>query len=208
MTDAEVRNDPTAELRSNPQTWLERYGDALYTFALARVRLADVAEDLVQETLLAAWRGRDTFRGSSSEKTWLTAILKRKIVDWLRRRIRIRNAAVTETGPDDFTDALFTRRGKWKVPPPQWDRDNPTSPMERAEFWTALHTCLGKLPSRLHDVFVLRYLDEVAGEEACQELGLTPSNLWVMLHRARLRMWACLSENWFCDEPPREGMAQ
>ncbi|QEL17755.1 sigma-70 family RNA polymerase sigma factor [Limnoglobus roseus] len=204
MTDADVMTGPTTDPGSDPRAWLDRHGDALYRFALARVRRADVAEDLVQETLLSAWRGREGFRGTSSEQTWLTAILKRKVIDWLRHRIRER---VTDLGPDGFTDSLFTRRGDWKVPPARCDRGSPTTPLERDEFWATLHACLGKLPSRLHDVFVLRYLDEVAGDAACRELGLTPSNLWVMLHRARLRMWACLSENWFRDEPPREGIA-
>ena len=204
MTAADVMNDLTTDHGSNPHAWLDRHGDALYRFALVRVRRADVAEDLVQETLLSAWRGRDGFRGTASEQTWLTAILKRKVVDWLRHRIRER---VSDLGPDGFTDALFTRRGEWKVHPPRWDRGNPTSPLERVEFWAVLHACLGKLPSRLHDVFVLRYLDEVAGSAACQELGLTPSNLCVMLHRARLRVWACLSDNWFRDEPPHGGTA-
>jgi RNA polymerase sigma-70 factor (ECF subfamily) len=96
---------------------------------------------------------------------------------------------------------MFTRRGEWKTPPGRWGRGDPTGPAEREEFWAVLHDCLGKLPPRLHDAFVLRYLDEATGAEVCRELGLTPSNLWVMLHRARLRMWWCLSRNWFGEEP-------
>lgn len=205
MTDARTVNETTSEPRSNPRAWLERHGDALYRFALARVRSADAAEDLVQETLLAAWRGRAEFAGHSSEQTWLTAILKRKIVDWLRHRIRERVSIVADAEPDEFDNTLFTRCGEWKTPPERWGRSDPTNRIEREEFWVALHACLGKLPSRLHDVFVLRYLDEVAAAETCQELGVTPSNLWVMLHRARLRMWSCLSENWFCEGPRNEG---
>lgn len=205
MTDARTANGTADEVRSNPLAWLDRHGDALNRFALARVRNADVAEDLVQETLLAAWRGRTEFAGQSSERTWLTAILKRKVVDWLRRRIRERPSVAADAGPDEFGDALFTRRGEWKSPPERWERSDPGDRVEREEFWVALHGCLGKLPARLHDVFVLRYLDEVAAAETCQELGLTPSNLWVMLHRARLRVWSCLSENWFYEEPRNEG---
>jgi RNA polymerase sigma-70 factor (ECF subfamily) len=182
-----------------PRAWLERHGDYLYRFAVARVRRADVAEDLVQETLLAAWKGRAEFAGQASERTWLTAILKRKVIDWLRRQVRER---LCETAaPDRFAADLFTRRGAWRKPPGRWDRDDPAGPLDREEFWAALSACLDKLPPRFHEAFVLRYLDEAAGDEVCRELGLTPANLWVVLHRARLRMWWCLSRNWFGEEP-------
>src|SRR5262245_27728817 len=103
------RTHPT----SDPRTWVQRHGDYLYRFALSRVRRADVAEDLVQEALLAAWKGRAEFAEQASERTWLTAILKRKVVDWLRRRVRER---LTETtAPDRFASDLFTRRGVWKT---------------------------------------------------------------------------------------------
>ena len=158
-------------------------------------------EDLVQETLLAAWRGRDEFSGQASERTWLTAILKRKAADWLRRRVRERLQACTNDMPDKFLDSLFDRRGEWKAVPGQWRRSDPAQPVEREEFWGILYSCLGKLPIRLHEAFSLRYLEEAASDAICQELGLSPSNLWVILHRARLRMWLCLSRNWFGEEP-------
>lgn len=188
---------------ADPRGWVDRHGDYLYRFALARVRRAEAAEDVVQEALLAAWRGRAEFTGGASERTWLTAILKRKVIDWLRRQVRERPADLDE--PDAFTAALFTRRGGWKVPPGRWHRDDPAGPAERAEFWAALHACAGTLPARLHAVFALRYLDEADGAAICQELGLTPSNLWAMLHRARLRMWRCLSARWFGEAPPEAG---
>ncbi len=199
-----TRTDPSAEDRvpapgADPRTWFERHGDYLYRFALARVRRAEAAEDLVQEALLAAWRNRAEFDGRSSERTWLTAILKRKAIDWLRNRVReqLREA---EQPADRFADDLFDRRGGWKTAPDRWARDA-VEPLDRAEFWATLHACMGKLPERMHAVFVLRYLDEAAADEVCRELGLTPSNLWVLLHRARLRMWWCLSKNWFGEEP-------
>ncbi|MDY3561152.1 sigma-70 family RNA polymerase sigma factor [Gemmata sp. JC673] len=192
--------DPTAEDRlpgADPGTWFERYGDYLYRFALARVRRAEAAEDLVQEALLAAWRNRAEFDGRSSERTWLTAILKRKAVDWLRKRVReqLREA---DGAADRFADDLFDRRGGWKTPPGLWGA---VEPLDRAEFWATFRACLGKLPERMHTAFALRYLDEAAAGEVCRELGLTPSNLWVLLHRGRLRMWWCLSKNWFGEEP-------
>jgi RNA polymerase sigma-70 factor (ECF subfamily) len=185
----------------DPRQWLDRHGDHLYRFALARVRALSVAEDLVQETLLAAWQARAGFAGQASERSWLTAILKRKVVDWVRRRVRER---AVESPPEDAEVATFEpfdRTGHWKKSPKNWGRGDPAEHLDRAEFWATLHACLGKLPPRLHDVFVLRYLDEQSGEQVCRDLGLTPTNFWVMLHRARLRMCLCLSMNWFGEVP-------
>lgn len=187
--------------RIDPRAWVERHGDYLYRYALAKVRRADAAEELVQETLLGAWRGRAGFAGQASERSWLTAILKRKVIDWVRQRVRDRSNVGIE---DDAFDP-FDGRGKWRTPPADWGRGDPAAGLTRDEFWATLHACLGKLPPRLHDVFILRYLDGVAGPAVCQDLGLTPTNLWVMLHRARLRVWACLSVNWFGDAAPDGG---
>jgi RNA polymerase sigma-70 factor (ECF subfamily) len=204
-TDIPTVSEPTREIPLDPRVWLERYGDYLYRFAVARVRRSDVAEDLVQETLLAAWRGRAGFDGTASERTWLTAILKRKAIDWLRRQVRERPAIEPGTDPDPFEAELFTRRGEWKQSPGLWGRGQPDEALDREEFWSVLYACLRKLPVRLHDVFALRYLDETAAEEVCRDLGLTESNLWVMLHRARLRMWECLSRNWFGEKSEAGG---
>lgn len=202
---ADVRADDSGlHLSADPRMWFERHGDYLYRFAVARVRRADAAEDLVQDTLLAAWRSRAEYDGRASERTWLTAILKRKAVDWLRRRVREQLHAAPPT-TDRFADDLFDRRGEWKSAPGRWDRGERVEALDREEFWATFHGCLDKLPDRLHAAFVLRYLDEAAGAEVCRELGLTPANLWVMLHRARLRMWWCLSKNWFGEEPQGEG---
>lgn len=184
----------------DPHAWVERHGDYLYRFALARVRRADVAEDLVQDALLAAWAARASFDGRASERTWLTAILKRKAIDWLRKQARERARAAGDD-PDPGAADPFTRRGAWRDAPAEWGRPDPATPAEQAEFWAVLRGCMDALPARLHDAFALRYLDETASDQLCKELGLTPTNLWVTLHRARLRVWACLSRNWFGDEP-------
>ncbi|OWK47020.1 sigma-70 family RNA polymerase sigma factor [Fimbriiglobus ruber] len=190
---------PAGHPASDPRVWVERYGDYLYRFALAKIRRPDEAEDIVQDTLLAAWRGRAEFAGRASERSWLTAILKRKVVDHLRRRVRER----TDPIPDDrgSTGDPFNRWGKWKTPPGNWGQHGPGEELNREEFWATMHDCMGKLPRRLHDAFALRYLDERGAEDVCEDMGLTTTNLWVMLHRARLKMWQCLSENWFGHEP-------
>jgi len=188
----------------DPRTWLERHGDYLYRFALGRVRTTSVAEDLVQETLLAAWQGRDGFSGSSTERSWLTAILKRKIVDLFRKRVREQATLSPAGDAEEGAYDPFDRGSHWKKTPSDWGHGNPAEDMNRAEFWATMHACLDKLPPRLQDVFVLRYLDEQSAAEVCKDLGLTPTNLWVMLHRARLGMSCCLSENWF-GATKREG---
>ena len=183
----------------DPATWVDLHGDYLYRFALARVRNQEVAEDMVQEALLAGLTARHSFRGQSSERSWLTAILKRKVIDWLRADVRKR--ARQEPLPDTWADALFTRRGLWKAAPNEWSLDNPGSSMTRDEFWETLAGCLNKLPARAQQAFVLWHIDQHATEEVCKTLGASTANLWVMLHRARLRMWRCLSVNWFREDP-------
>lgn len=182
----------------DPATWVDAHGDYLYRFALLRVRDRDAAEEMVQDTLLAALAARHSFRGKCSERSWLTAILKRKVIDWLRAEVRTR--ATRELHADLWVDAQFTRGGKWKAKPDEWSADDPGLSLTRNDFREALAGCLDRLPTRLRQAFVLRHVDERVAEEVCKAVGASESNLWVMLHRARLRLWRCLSVNWFGNE--------
>ena len=202
---AESADSPARDLDHGPRAWLDRHGDSLYRYALARTRREADAEDLVQETLLAAWKGRAEFSGQASERTWLTAILKRKIVDWLRRKVRTETVELEDNTPDPLTTKLFSRRGVWKAAPGSWGRSDPTAPLEREEFWATLHTCLGKLPPRFREVFVLRYMEDSEAEDICREQGITRANFWVILYRSRMRMWQCLSNNWYGEKTVSEG---
>lgn len=177
--------------------WLEEHGDALYAYALPRVRNPDVAEDLVQETLLAAIKGHKDFAGLSAERTWLTGILKHKLIDHLRKSMRQRPLSELDV---DVTEEFFDSRGQWKASSPEW-RGRPDALLERAEFRDVLQGCLSKLPSRIAQLFWLREAEEVSTEQLCQELGITPTNVWTMLHRARLGLRRCLGENWFGETP-------
>ena len=176
--------------------WLEAHGDALYAYALARVRAVEAAEDLVQETLLAALAARHKFAGLAAERTWLTGILKHKLVDHLRKAVRQR--PLTEVRPDGMLD-VFDQHGRWRVAPSSW-RADPQSALENAEFREVLARCLGKLPARMAQLFWLREAEGIGSGPLCQELQISPTNLWTMLHRARLRLRRCLSENWFDRE--------
>jgi RNA polymerase sigma-70 factor (ECF subfamily) len=179
----------------DPAGWVDRHGDYLFRYALARLRRREAAEDLVQETFLAALGARERFAGGSSERSWLVGILKRKILDHFRRKAR--EQPVSDfAAPDCWAEALFDKRGNWKRKPGAWD-SGPGATCERAEFWEAFARCLGKLPGRLADAFTLREVEGVASREVCKALDISATNLWVMLYRARLRLWRCLDSNWF-----------
>lgn len=183
----------------NPAKWVEQHGDFLYRYALVRLGRPETAEDAVQETFVGALRGREQFKGACSERTWLVSILKRKIIDYLRRKGR--EQPVSNLGDDDWEGELFDRNGHWKKGPPAWS--SPDAAVERAEFWSVFSQCLGKLPERLAEAFSLREMDGVENAEVCKALAVSPGNLSVLLHRARLRLWRCLGINWFANEEKR-----
>ncbi len=182
-----------------PEMWVDAHGDCLYRYALVRVRTPETAEELVQQTLLAALKGRDSFKGDSSERTWLIAILKRKVVDWLRLNLRQRSRQ--EMSTDEASNRLFGRIGDWKKQPDEWSFDNPGRDICKTEFRETLNGCLDKLPHRLRQAFVLTYIDEETTEDIRRSVNVTATNLAVMLHRARLRLWHCMSVNWFGEDP-------
>jgi RNA polymerase sigma-70 factor (TIGR02943 family) len=192
-----LNREQTGPIRGQalPESWVDEYGDYLYRFALARVGHPDAAEDLVQETFLAALKAAPSFAGDSSERTWLTAILKNKIADRLRQTQRTRLLA--DLGRrDEWVDELYDRAGHWKAGPREWKGD-PARALERQEFWEAFQHCHAKLPDRMREVFSLRLLDAVPAAEICQVLGISATNLWTLLHRARVRLWRCLDRTGF-----------
>jgi len=183
---------------SDPETWLEQYGDYLYRFALARIRDRAAAEDLVQETFLAALHARENFKGRSSVTTWLAGILKHKIIDLIRKESR--NQPVEDVEPFIPTfDDLFDERGKWKIGPSKWTV-SPLELYEQKEFWRILDLCLSELSSRLARIFTLRELEELSTKEICKVFDISATNCWVMLYRARMLLRRCLEINWFSSE--------
>ncbi len=188
-----AESGPAGENLPDPCEWMSRYGDALYRYALSRLRRTHEAEEAVQETLLAALTRRGEFQGRSHPRTWLMGILKRKVVD----RIRAAAREARGTDPDDL-DAWFNAKGKWRKSPRRWD--DPAASAERSEFWRVVRQCLAQLPERMAGAFTLRTLDDQAPTDVCRELALSPANLWVLLHRARLRLVRCLDLHWFNAE--------
>lgn len=181
---------------SCPEQWLNDYGDVLFGYASVRVQDHHVAEDLVQETLLAAWHGRHTFAGESSERTWLVGILKHKPADhWRRAGREIRTTRAQASDVVDTTDPLdrsLDADGKWRGAPSPWPK--PDGAFERQEFWQMLIDCIAALPPAQARAFTLREFDGLRSGEICNILEVTPTNLWVLLHRARVRLRQSLRE--------------
>ena len=177
----------------DPERWLREHGDILYRYALPRVRNPEVAADLVQDTFLAGMKGKERFAGQSTERTWLTSILKHKIIDFHRKAGR-------EMGTDDLelvvphSEDYLDRKGKWKVGPPEWETD-PNSVLARKEFHDILAGCMGKLSEQQQRVFAMRELEHQDADEICETMDISSSNLWVILYRARLQLKKCLESH-------------
>jgi RNA polymerase sigma-70 factor (ECF subfamily) len=186
----------TARPGFEPDRWVDDHGDVLFRYAMPRVRDTAVAEELVQETFLAALQARGSFGGRSSERTWLVGILKHKIVDHFRRTSRERPASDDDFVPSAIAD-LYDENRYWHHDdgPTDWG-PGPAEALERAEFVAQLDDCLGELPTRLAAAFTLREVEELTSEEICKVLGVTTTNLWVMLHRARAHLRRCLELHW------------
>jgi RNA polymerase sigma-70 factor (ECF subfamily) len=176
----------------------------LYSYALAKLRQPSAAEELVQETLLAAVEGQTGFKGESTLRTWLTGILKHKIIDWHRSEARNparsspRPAANLDDQYEDTCDALFDSAGNWVNPPSAWP--NPEQSLENQRFWEMMECCLASLPAATARAFYLREIQGLGIEEICTELSISQSNCWVMLHRARLGLRQLIEERWFMKD--------
>ena len=195
-----------AEINSqieNPEGWVDKYGDFLYHFTLARIKDPSVAEDIVQETFLAALKARENFRGRSSARTWLIAILKHKLVDYIRKRIREEASDKVEsmfnTATNDPADSSFNDAGDWRIRPSKWTID-PMKLYEQKEFMDVLYHCLGELPKRQAEAFMMREIDGFSTDEICKLLDISATNSWVMLYRARMWLRRCLESNWLKTE--------
>lgn len=182
----------------DPAAWLTEHGDYLYRYALLQLREKAAAEDAVQETLLAALGAWERFSGQSTVRTWLTGILKHKILDIFRKRgkepqfLALSEDAEHELGRVE--EALFDASGHWIQPPSAWS--SPESNFNRQRFWQIFVACLAQLAPAHAQVFQMRELDGHSTEDICKELAITSTNCWVMLYRARLGLQQCLDQRW------------
>ena len=194
---AVIQRGAAAVSVTDPERWVDEHGDVLYRYALTRVRKSDIAQDLVQETLLAAMRSHEKFAGQSSVRSWLCGILKHKLGDYFRKLGRETSFTDLEFLNDECAEK-FVPEGYWvhMNGPKEW-KPEPDEVMHRDEFWKTMRDCLAKLPERVATVFMMREMDEVESKEICATLLISESNLWVMLHRARMALRECLAMNWF-----------
>jgi RNA polymerase sigma-70 factor, ECF subfamily len=184
---------------------IESHRPYLVRYALSQLRDAQLAEEAVQEALVAALEGLPKFNGQSTLRTWLTSILRFKVIDLQRRAIldrqRLESADLSGEGLEEaWLDDLFDDSGHWREAPQAWA--NPEAALEQRRFWEAFEKCLDRLPGTGVRVFFKR---EVLGEDTpsiCRSEGITESNCWVILHRARISLRACLEKTWFASEPP------
>lgn len=173
--------------------WLNQHGDYLYRFALARLRDPHQAEDVVQETFLAAIKS-PSFAEQSAPRTWLTGILKHKMIDAMRKRMR--EIAVSDLmGDEDANmDDFFDEKGHWAEPPLAWDM--PENALEQKQFLGVLQNCIEKLPAKVAQLFMMRDVHETDNDEICKEMNISTTNAWVMLYRARMGLRKCIEINW------------
>lgn len=184
-----VKNDAVTK-------WVHDYGDELYSWANHKVSDEVAAQDLVQDTFIAALQNFENFKGASSPKTWLFTILKNKIIDHYRKNARFE---ITHPLPEHETAVLFDEHDRWKESfrPKPWDENDEL--LDNPEFKEVLSKCMGKLPAAWSSCLQLKYLTEKESVDICQQLNITASNLWQILHRAKLQLRNCLEKKWFND---------
>lgn len=180
-----------------PAKWVDKHADFLYNYAASRINSSEAARDLVQDVFLAALERVSSFEGRSTERTWLTSILRNKIIDIYRKRnsasVEIAGLVKAESDLQDF----FETNGHWvneHRPLPAWEHD--VDLVRSKEFEKILEQCMKKLPHVWMSVFTMKHLDEDSAKTICQKLNITQSNYWVIIHRAKLNLRACLQKNW------------
>lgn len=194
MQNDEATARPTHLNNCDPKCWVSKYAEYLYAFAIIRLNDEDLAKDLVQDTFLAALEGISAFAGRSSEKTWLTSILKNKIYAIYR---------IKSTAPSkkmhivkDHNNGFFEELdGHWLVEqrPKEFGIEDPAC-IENKELKRMLEDCIKKLPSLWLSIFAMKHLEDMSTEIVCKTFNVTPANFWVIMHRAKLNLRACLQK--------------
>jgi len=197
-----LQKDPESDIVDNnaidPQHWVNRYADYLYSYAAFRIKDPDLARDLVQETFLAALERREKFEGKSSEKTWLTAILKNKLIDVYRSRSSSFGKDFVPANIDAADEHFFNREdGHWNNlhSPAEFGIETQDS-LENKEFAKILEACMNRLPALWLSVFSMKHIDDEPTDHICKELKITSSNFWVIIHRTKVNLRSCLQKYW------------
>ncbi|MDO1499759.1 sigma-70 family RNA polymerase sigma factor [Winogradskyella maritima] len=183
-----------AKHQLDPNQWVKLYSDYLFNYTITRVNDRDMAKDLVSETFLAGLKSMANFKGEASERTWLISILKRKIIDYYRKINSKKGKAEVRMSYNSDSES----EGDWleeRVADP-FDK-TAEDDMENSELGSAIHDCLSKLPAKQAEVFKMKTILNYETETICNELNITASNLWVIIHRARTALADCMEKNWF-----------
>jgi RNA polymerase sigma-70 factor (TIGR02943 family) len=178
----------------DPEKWISLHSDYLYNYAISRINKTEISKDLVQETFFAALNAMKNFEGKASERTWLVAILKRKIIDYYRKINSTKGQA--EVRMNFYNEGEY--EGDWieQRVPQTWGNDADKN-IENSELANTLAACIASLPEKYSIVFKMKTLQGFATEDICKELDITTSNLWVIIHRARTQLRKCMEDNWF-----------
>jgi RNA polymerase sigma-70 factor (TIGR02943 family) len=181
-----------------PDRWVDNYADYLYSYAITRINDEDLAKDLVQETFLAALERLGKFEGRSTERTWLTAILKYKVIDVYRKKSSgFNKKSIIESERPDQDEFFEAEDGHWKTQhQPQAFGIEQYDPLSQKEFNHILQKCLQKLPELWLSVFTMKHMDDAATEFICSELKVSSGNFWVIIHRTKVNLRSCLQKNW------------
>ena len=176
----------------NTSSWVDEYSDMLYNFAYTRVNDHELAKDLVQDTFVSGIKALDSFQGKSTVKTWLFSILKRKIIDYWRKQEVRQTRPMSSLGMDDQDgEDLIVGRQK----------NNTISEIEvnfeNQELRAVIMSCIQDLPEKWKGIVIDKLVEEMKSEEVCKEHDITPSNLWVIIHRAKVQLKDCLQQKWF-----------
>jgi RNA polymerase sigma-70 factor (ECF subfamily) len=178
-----------------PETWVDRYGDYLYGFAMSRLRNPDAAHDCVQDTFLAAIKALDRFDGRRDIKFWLRGIMRNKIVDHIRRSVKENKVDIQAEDEALIESFWFKYSGIATTNPDPW-QFNPRKHYDNSEFWVVFDRCIEQVKEPARQAFILRVLEDLSTEEVCKVMNVTSNYLWVLLHRARAQLKTLLEANW------------
>jgi len=178
----------------DPNKWIDLYADYLFNYTITRIDDAELAKDIVQETFFSGLKAMKNYRGDASERTWLVSILKRKIIDQYRKMNSKKGKAEIRVSFYEDGD----KKGNWleECVPQNWGNEAEIN-IESQELGLAINNCVKALPEKYRLVFKMKTIDNIDTEEICNELDITSSNLWVIIHRARLQLRKCMEESWF-----------
>ncbi len=178
-----------------PETWVDRYGDYLYGYAMSRLRNQEAAADCVQDTLLAGIKAFDRFDGSRDIKFWLRGIMRNKIVDHIRKAVKEKKVDIDNEDEALLESFWFKYSGIATTNPEPW-QFNPRKCYDNGEFWEVFEECIDDVKDPARQAFVLRVLEDQTTEEVCKVMNITPNYLWVLLHRARQQLKVSLEAKW------------